>query len=566
MLLFGHGLVLTMVEVSARYPRGVLTWGGIVLFFAAVAMALNMQDSDDPENLRSNTFKRVKVTVTVIVPFLAAALLVNCGLWSWAKPRQGPLLVWAVAGAVYYLLVWSVSFGLVSLIGLARRGDSSAGTTDGGQGPSSQKRAELISGPDAILSSFLAGGIGGALLKGYTVLLDKFQSCEANNWAVVVCGTGAVLLLLMLVAALHLGLMGMGCTDLVREWWARLGGYLMLVTLAWLALMGTTAFAPLLVRWCLLRLPRVSVSAVVAWVLSNWSGLAAAKSGHTNGKGKKPQIEAEGLKEKISGYLFTRKGLEILARVAPYVFGVGLLLLLSTAVHIGSGLVTDPEQTRLAWNLHETPIGTFCCSSIPEPSGAVTNWAQLCDLYWQILCAGNWGSLLLVSLLTCGLCLFMSWRVDVNEFSMHHFYRNRLVRCYLGASNPERRPQPITGFDINDDVSLSDFANGYPGPYPLLNTALNITSGEELGFDKRKAKSLVFAPLYSGYDLVGRPKGARWFSTEDDYLGTYLLTKDGRSDRKSFTRGISLGTAMAISAQRPARIWATTPRQQPRFL
>ena len=139
----------------------------------------------------------------------------------------------------------------------------------------------------------------------------------------------------------------------------------------------------------------------------------------------------------------------------------------------------------------------------------MTNWVQLCDLYWQILCAGSWGSLLLVSLLTCGLCLFMSWRVDVNEFSMHHFYRNRLVRCYLGASNPERRPQPITGFDINDDVSLSDFANGYPGPYPLLNTALNITSGEELGFDKRKAKSLVFAPLYSGYDLVGRPKGAR---------------------------------------------------------
>src|SRR5439155_14869043 len=50
---------------------------------------------------------------------------------------------------------------------------------------------------------------------------------------------------------------------------------------------------------------------------------------------------------RVSSYFLSRKGLEILARVAPYVFGVGLLLLLSTAVHIGTGLVAAPR--RLAW-------------------------------------------------------------------------------------------------------------------------------------------------------------------------------------------------------------------------
>ena len=94
-----------------------------------------------------------------------------------------------------------------------------------------------------------------------------------------------------------------------------------------------------------------------------------------------------------------------------------------------------------------------------------------------------------------------------------------------------------------------------------MNAALNITSGEELGFDKRKAKSFVFAPRHSGYDLVGRPKGARWFSAEDNYLGTYLPTQLGRSKRKGFSPGISLGTAMAISgaAASPNMGYHTSP-------
>ena len=45
-----------------------------------------------------------------------------------------------------------------------------------------------------------------------------------------------------------------------------------------------------------------------------------------------------------------------------------------------------------------------------------------------------------------GAVVLFSWRVDINEFSIHHFYKNRLVRCYLGASlTAERRPDWFTG-------------------------------------------------------------------------------------------------------------------------
>ena len=55
----------------------------------------------------------------------------------------------------------------------------------------------------------------------------------------------------------------------------------------------------------------------------------------------------------------------------------------------------------------------------------------------------------LLAIITSVACLF-GWRVDINDFSMHAFYRDRLARCYAGASNPDRRPNPFTGFAASD--------------------------------------------------------------------------------------------------------------------
>ncbi|TAK79967.1 MAG: hypothetical protein EPO20_30365 [Betaproteobacteria bacterium] len=60
----------------------------------------------------------------------------------------------------------------------------------------------------------------------------------------------------------------------------------------------------------------------------------------------------------------------------------------------------------------------------------------------------------------------LSATVDINLFSFHMFYRNRLVRCYLGASNPK----------------LTELA---ARPFHLLNTALNLTSSKRLGCQER---------------------------------------------------------------------------------
>src|SRR6202012_2305231 len=40
-------------------------------------------------------------------------------------------------------------------------------------------------------------------------------------------------------------------------------------------------------------------------------------------------------------------------------------------------------------------------------------------------------ALVLTMLVPLAIGVLFGWRVDVNEFSMHTYYRNRLARCYL---------------------------------------------------------------------------------------------------------------------------------------
>jgi hypothetical protein len=57
------------------------------------------------------------------------------------------------------------------------------------------------------------------------------------------------------------------------------------------------------------------------------------------------------------------------------------------------------------------------------------------------------------ALIAAGLFLIISvaaMKIDVNRFSMHGVYRNRLVRAFLGGARAVRKEDPFTGFDAAD--------------------------------------------------------------------------------------------------------------------
>ena len=53
---------------------------------------------------------------------------------------------------------------------------------------------------------------------------------------------------------------------------------------------------------------------------------------------------------------------------------------------------------------------------------------------------------------------FLSRKINLNVFSLHGGYRNRLIRAFLGASRPPgaRRPNPFTGFDPADNLHMHE--------------------------------------------------------------------------------------------------------------
>jgi hypothetical protein len=131
--------------------------------------------------------------------------------------------------------------------------------------------------------------------------------------------------------------------------------------------------------------------------------------------------------------------------------------------------------------------------------------------------------------------------VNVNRFSLHGLYRNRLVRAYLGASNSMREPDPFTGFAVDDNLRMHALAKrGTASPdasagavaarepfklLPVVNVTLNLLRDGRLAWQQRQAESFSITPFYCGNFYQG-------YRSSEVYGGQ---------------DGITLGTAMAIS-------------------
>ncbi len=93
--------------------------------------------------------------------------------------------------------------------------------------------------------------------------------------------------------------------------------------------------------------------------------------------------------------------------------------------------------------------------------------------------------------------------LDPNEYSLHGFYRDRLVRSYLGASNADT-PAPDSIWNIRtDDLPLADTliavkAEGGGAPFHIVNTAVNLFGSKDLRVQQRHCDSFVFTPLSCG--------------------------------------------------------------------
>jgi hypothetical protein len=352
-----------------------------------------------------------------------------------------------------------------------------------------------------------ASFVSGALCGGLWALLSGWM--PPNSRIAVWLGPPEVMFILFLGSIIQLGLLGIAFDDSKREWIARAAGLLVLYTLCWFAAFALTIFLPPVVTSAYSSAMDHSFKQVitlagsfgltVSWLLTTIAGVLVAR-------GEKTPAFTNGAKEPASVQNKTAAWRRLLANATPYVFASGLLLLLAIGLFV---LLQNLQSLQLRW--------------LQGP--------------WLVA-----GCLALSALLGC----ILAWRVDVNEFSMHLFYRNRLIRCYLGATNRSRRPHKFTGFDANDDIPLYQLARGLEGPfqgaYPIINATLNLTGGTDLAFQRRKAANFIFSPLFCGYEC------SRTGDRPPLHFNAYRPAENyACGEQKHYRIGLELGTAMAIS-------------------
>ncbi len=106
---------------------------------------------------------------------------------------------------------------------------------------------------------------------------------------------------------------------------------------------------------------------------------------------------------------------------------------------------------------------------------------------------------LITTLLTWAIAI--GWTVNPNMVSLHGFYKARLTRAYLGASNRRRRGSGmrITEAVVGDDLPLAELRNcRRGGPYHLVNTTLNLVGGRDLSTAQRSAANFILTQNYCG--------------------------------------------------------------------
>ena len=88
----------------------------------------------------------------------------------------------------------------------------------------------------------------------------------------------------------------------------------------------------------------------------------------------------------------------------------------------------------------------------------------------------------------------LGWMTDPNLVALHTFYKARLIRGYLGASNEARDKSEITETVGGDDLLVSQLRNTERGaPYHLINTTLNLVGGRDLATSQRSAATFVIS-------------------------------------------------------------------------
>lgn len=333
-----------------------------------------------------------------------------------------------------------------------------------------------------------------------------YQSTKRVPLAII--GSPLVLMLTSFTIALQLGLGRELYVEQERELWARTGGLVLIAALVWVIVFIIAVYSTPLLQW----LGAGGYAVLFGWASASGLGAWILRS---SGQG------SSGMGKHIKQVVYQALPWFFLTGLAVFVaYGVNLLVF---KMYFGAELVN--------WELTQK-----------------FGFQYFMDRYLGLFETVTVLNSLVLLLVFIALFLLFSWRVDLNLFSAHAIYKNRLVRAYLGASNlRNRNPNPFTGFDPEDDIPLAKLS--LQRPIPIINTTINMSGGDDLAWQTRRAASFAFTPEYVGFETKSS-KGIDLggYRATKDYASLQTSSRAGKhSDSEVYRDRFTLGTVLSIS-------------------
>ena len=339
-----------------------------------------------------------------------------------------------------------------------------------------------------------SGALGGLFL--WSVLAETPSNIPVSEFAewYAVFALAGFLTMFLLTATIFIGVASRYTDDHDREWWGRAGAWVLIASVSWTGLSALVVFGPGLLSYT--PGPVTSLGGL-SGVVSLLLGFSSRTTATTKAKPSMMDVI-----------------LDRAVRLAAPVFIACLLVLIT--------LITSLLMKGIG-DLH---------GDVWE--GSAIGLRMPPDVWGHAVLLHNSPPWLVIELAAAFMLLAgaMSLVININKFSLHSIYRNRLIRAYLGASREKRRPNQFTDFDPSDNIQLHQLATEHQAirkPFHILNIAINLVRAENLAWQQRKAQSFTASPLFCGSWNLG-------YRRSSEYGINGQLRK-----------AITLGTALAIS-------------------
>lgn len=474
--------------------------------------------SHDPKQRRDKERQGPFITRCLIWLVVSAAALSVC-LWGCYQPTRDHLPWWYYAAfmAAVGSLAWLwCAMKIHRLTPPEKRGPRYAGML---------LAATIII---VVLVPLIVGFIASS------VIVAAVPIFHANPFVYSIFSVPLILLLMGLKGMLIAGFTSHFAKDQDQEWWSRAGAWVLIVVVAWSLVHVLVLCGPLLLFTLETTYHNLVNGGLRNLTWKDWGKIFATVSGIVSGivtlfggfSAKTPANSKEAQKSGKSGIL-----LVVATQLLAPIF-LGFLIIL---ISLGTNwiLISRPSQAISSVLSHV---------SLPAPTAPLSEWHR------KLLYESPFLLLVVLSILIALLGAALGRLISTNVFSLQYLWRNRIIRAYLGASHRNRHPDPFTGFDSYDNLQMHEL---WPQPgsgdrcskrqdrpdddllperdskklFHILNIALNLSGGEKLQWQDRKAESFTVSPLHAG---------SYW-------LGYRRSTEYGGKD------GITLGASIAIS-------------------